>query len=94
MDLGRLERSIAFLTGSGLTHEFRSTIWPAWHGPEELQAMAQALKGAQAWTLQSLRPDSAWDAPALGPGRPYSAQELGLLQRTLADPVTARGQRP
>ncbi|MFH1035726.1 MAG: anaerobic ribonucleoside-triphosphate reductase activating protein [Pseudomonadota bacterium] len=91
VDLERIRRSIALLVNSGLAHEFRSTIWPAWHGPEELAAMAGAVEGAQAWTLQALRPESAWDQEALGAGRPYTPQELSQLQKTHADAVAPRG---
>lgn len=90
VDLGRIRRTRDFLIASGLAHEFRSTIWPAWHGRAELEAMARDLTGARAWTLQALRPESAWDHQALGEGKPYDAQELALLQRELADPVTGR----
>ncbi len=90
VELERIRRSIAFLINSGLAHEFRSTIWPAWHGPEELEAMAASLQGAAAWTLQALRPESAWAPEALGGGRAYTAQELNQLQKTLADPVAVR----
>lgn len=88
VDLDKLRRSIAFLIGSGLPHEFRSTIWPAWHGPQELAAMGQALAGAQAWTLQALRPESAWNQKALGTGSPYTAAEIDQLQRNYADAVS------
>ena len=90
VNLDKLLRSISFLISSGLAHEFRSTIWPAWHGPEELAAMAQALTGAQAWTLQGLRPESAWDQAALGAGRAYTPQELSQLQKTYADTLAPR----
>ncbi|CAO0821459.1 pyruvate formate lyase activating enzyme [Desulfarculales bacterium] len=90
VDLGQLHRSINFLISSGLAHEFRSTIWPAWHGPEELQAMANDLAGAQAWTLQALRPESAWDQAALGAGQAYTPQELSQLQTTYANALAPR----
>lgn len=90
VDLDHLKRTIDFLLTSGVDHEFRSTIWPAWHGPRELEAMAMAIEGAQAWTLQGLRPETAWDQEALGGGRPYTAQEIAQLQKDHADPVTGR----
>jgi pyruvate formate lyase activating enzyme len=87
VDLGHLKRSIDFLINSGLAHEFRSTIWPAWHGTQELTTMATALQGAQAWTLQALRPESAWNLAALGGGVPYTSQKIDQLQRNFGDPV-------
>ncbi|MBI5524432.1 MAG: anaerobic ribonucleoside-triphosphate reductase activating protein [Desulfarculus sp.] len=90
VDLDHLRRSIDFLINSGVEHEFRSTIWPAWHGPRELQDMAMAIEGAQAWTLQALRPETAWDQAALGEGRPYTAQEISQLQKEIAGPAVGR----
>jgi pyruvate formate lyase activating enzyme len=87
VDLERIAASIELLKGCGVDHEFRSTIWPAWHGEAELSAMAQTLKGCQAWSLQALNPDSAWNRQALGKGRAYSAEEVDRLQKDLANPV-------
>ncbi len=89
VDVDQVRASLEFLKASGLAHEVRSTIWPGWHGPEELRAMAQAVRGAQAWTLQALNPDSAWNREALGPGRPYDAETLARLQAQWADPVVS-----
>ncbi len=89
VDVDQVRASLEFLKASGLAHEVRSTIWPEWHGPDELQAMAQAVRGAQAWTLQALNPDTAWNRKALGPGRPYDAETLARLQARWADPAVA-----
>jgi pyruvate formate lyase activating enzyme len=95
VEIAALAETIAFLVGGGAAHEFRSTIWPAWHGQRELESMAAALKGAQAWTLQALNPQTAWNAQALGAGQAYGQDDIARLQRELADPVLAccHGQR-
>ena len=87
VDLAALRRSVDFLIHSGLDHEFRSTIWPAWHGQAELMEMARELRGCQVWTLQALNPRNAWRPEELGPGAPYSAEELARLQAAIADPA-------
>jgi pyruvate formate lyase activating enzyme len=92
VDMAALAESIAFLLGGGVAHEFRSTIWPAWHGERELRAMAEVLEGAQAWTLQALNPQTAWNAQALGTGQPYGQEEIARLQRELADAILSPGQ--
>jgi pyruvate formate lyase activating enzyme len=92
VDLGALAETIAFLKGGGSAHEFRSTIWPVWHGGRELAAMAETLKGAQAWTLQAMNPQTAWNAPAMGAGRSFAQEEIACLQREVADSVLALGQ--
>lgn len=90
VDLAALGRSVDFLIHSGLDHEFRSTIWPAWHGQDELREMARTLAGCQAWTLQALNPLNAWRPEELGPGAPYSAEEVARLQAAIADPACRR----
>ncbi|MFZ5585174.1 MAG: anaerobic ribonucleoside-triphosphate reductase activating protein [Thermodesulfobacteriota bacterium] len=87
VDLDAIRRSIDFLIHSGLAHEFRSTIWPAWHGAAELNQMAAALEGCQAWTLQALNPENVWRRAELGEGGPYTAAELAHYQATIANPA-------
>jgi pyruvate formate lyase activating enzyme len=87
VELDRIQTSIEFLKTSDIDHQFRSTIWPAWHGEDELKDMGQALRGCRAWTLQALKLDSAWNKKAMGDGRPYTADEIDFLQKSLADPV-------
>ncbi|MFH1060972.1 MAG: anaerobic ribonucleoside-triphosphate reductase activating protein [Pseudomonadota bacterium] len=87
VDLAAVRRSVDFLIHSGLAHEFRSTIWPAWHGEEELNQMAADLEGCQAWTLQALNPENVWRREELGPGVPYTAAEVAHLQNTIATPA-------
>lgn len=89
-DMDNIKRSLAFLKESGIEHELRSTIWPDWHGPEELQAMAEDAKGCQRWTLQLLDPTTAWNPEAMGDGKPYTSKDIEELQRTIADPVCAK----
>lgn len=91
VDLGRIRRSMDFLKKSGLAHEFRSTILPAWHGPAELAAMADTLCGAQAWTLQAMSVETAWNKEALATAKAYSSDELAHLQANLADPACRPG---
>lgn len=92
VDLERVRASVEFLKTSGLAHEFRTTVWPAWHGEDELKAMAADLDGCQGWTLQALNPQSAWDLAALGSGKAFEPQELAILQRNLADPACVTGR--
>lgn len=87
VDVGQVRASLDFLRDSGLDHELRSTIWPAWHGPEELAAMARDARGVQTWTLQAMSPTNAWNPEALGRGPAYDPEELQRLQAELADPV-------
>lgn len=85
MDIQAVATTLDYLRSSGLQHEIRSTIWPAWHGEAELTEMARTVKGCQTWTLQAMNPANAWKQEALGPGDPYSSDEIARLQNDLAD---------
>ncbi len=85
VEVERVRATLDFLRASGLAHEIRSTIWPSWHGPQELAAMAETVRGCQAWTLQALNPSTAWNREALGEGDPFGSDELARLQAGLAD---------
>ncbi len=87
VEVEKVRRSLDYLKASGVALQVRSTILPAWHGPGELDKMAQSVAGAQAWTLQALNPDTAWDQEALAGQEAYSQQEINRLQTELADPV-------
>jgi len=90
-DVARIGQSVDFLIHGGVAHEFRSTIIPGWHGPAELAAMAQALRGCQGWTLQAMNPATAWNQAALPlAGGVYAADDLARLQASLADAVGRR----
>ncbi len=94
VDLEAVRSSLEYLKACGIAHEFRSTIWPDWHGPRELQVMARELAGARRWTLQALNPETAWNPQALGDGKPYLSEELARLQADLADRVGEEEQMP
>ncbi|MCB2225351.1 MAG: anaerobic ribonucleoside-triphosphate reductase activating protein [Desulfarculaceae bacterium] len=87
VEVDRVRESLEYLKACGVAHEFRSTICPQWHGPEELGRMAEAVGGCQAWTLQAMNPASAWNEEAVDGVSMYSAEELDELQRTIADPA-------
>ena len=86
-DLDAVRRSVQFIKSSGLDHEFRSTIWPAWHGRSELEAMGRDLSGARKWTLQVLNYDNAWNQEELGAKNPFPAEDVARLQTELADRI-------
>lgn len=82
-----MTQSLAYLKSCGVAHEFRSTICPAWHGPAELERMAEAVEGCAAWTLQAMNPATAWNTEAVEGVTMFTPEELDELQRTVADPV-------
>ena len=84
VDLDALEETRRLIIDSALPHQFRSTVWPAWHGPREIRQMElevgsvhYVLQPMQSWHLS----DEAQNA--LGNGAPYSWEELRQLQMRL-----------
>ena len=86
-DIEAVRRSMEFIKTCGIEHEFRSTIWPAWHGREELEAMGRELSGARKWTLQVLNYDNAWNQEELGAKKPFPAEDVARMQAELADTI-------
>jgi pyruvate formate lyase activating enzyme len=87
IEVDKVAQSLAYLKGCGVAHEFRSTICPDWHGPAELERMAEAVEGCAAWTLQAMNPATAWNAEVVEGVTMFTPEELDELQRTVADPV-------
>lgn len=91
VDLKAIAASVEFLKTSGVRHEFRSTLWPGWHGEAELRAMGQVLRGCQAWTLQAVNPATTRRPELFQPGASYGQEDLARLQERLARPVQVGG---
>lgn len=83
-NLDHLRRSRDIILSSGLEHEFRSTIWPAWHSKAELMTMRAELKGAKRWTLQAMTPHNVRQPELFAGCAPFSTEELAELQAELA----------
>lgn len=47
--------TMAWLKTSGIPHEFRTTVLPAWHSPEDLPAIRILLGAKETWVLQQFR---------------------------------------
>ncbi|MFH2125363.1 MAG: anaerobic ribonucleoside-triphosphate reductase activating protein [Pseudomonadota bacterium] len=90
IEVDKVAQSLEYLKSCGVAHEFRSTICPSWHGPEELGRMAQAVEGCMSWTLQAMNPGTAWNTEAVDGAGMFNVEELDELQRNVADPVCRR----
>ncbi|MCB2189562.1 MAG: anaerobic ribonucleoside-triphosphate reductase activating protein [Deltaproteobacteria bacterium] len=82
VDLERIGRSVRLLQDSGVAHEFRTTLLPAWHPEPELAKMAVTLAGARRWTLQAMNPATAWNQKVLGQLPAYAPEEMDRLRQT------------
>lgn len=78
VDLEAIRRSIDLVRGSGLEHEFRTTVCPALLVEEDIRAMGEAIAGAASWVLQRFEPAQALD-PALREVQPYGPDRMEAL---------------
>jgi pyruvate formate lyase activating enzyme len=74
-DTGKIQESIRMIIGSGVEHEFRSTVLPALHSREDVEEMARMVKGAGRFCLQQFRPMNTID-PGFGKERPFTKEEM------------------
>jgi len=75
----KIKESIKLIIGSGIGHEFRSTVLPALHTKEDVQEMARLVKGASKLYLQQFRPKNTLDRK-LEKERPFSEKEMRELR--------------
>lgn len=77
-ELDKIRRSIALIIGSGVDHEFRTTVVPKWLGKAEIEAIARVVSGGRRLVLQQFVPEKSW-AVELRELKPYSAAEIQAL---------------
>jgi len=69
-DVDAIRRSAELIMASDLEYEFRTTVCPAFLGPDDLHDIAQAIRGARKYILQQFRPGHCLD-PAVDAVEPY-----------------------
>lgn len=75
VDASIIKRSIDLILGSGLPHEFRTTVVPGLHNLDSTERIGREIKGAQKWALQQFVPLQA-DDQALRSLVPLAESEL------------------
>jgi len=87
-----VESSIDVILGSGVSHEFRTTAYPAAVALDDLPVIARTLAGAKRYVIQQFRPQRTLRASA-GAARPYSPEELAEAASACSTylPTTVRG---
>jgi len=79
VNLERIGASIRLIRASGITHQFRMTVVPGWHGIDEVQRWVAGLPDSPFLTLQNYRPHNVLAPGQAGP-RGFSEEEFsGLL---------------
>ena len=82
VDIEKVRRSIAIITGSGLDYEFRTTIASSLTSPEDITDIARSIAGSKRYALQrfvkSETLENAFDA-----GEGYSDEEFERLKESV-----------
>jgi pyruvate formate lyase activating enzyme len=82
--LPRVMRSIEIVRTSELEHEFRTTVVPQMHGPEEVERIARYLEGEGRFVLQQFNPGDTLD-PQFSSRRRISEEDMdSMTQRARA----------
>lgn len=74
-DFFNVRSSIRLLLGAGLSVQFRTTVVPALHRPEDIAEIARYIEGAPLFTLQQFNPKITLD-PAYAKVVPYSREVM------------------
>lgn len=73
-----IRSSILLLKEAGIEVEFRTTVVPVLHQPEDIVDIARFIEGAQRYTLQQFNPRVTLD-PGYGRVVPYSKAEMQAI---------------
>ena len=88
-DIQSMKESIRTIIDSGVEHEFRSTVLPAIHAREDVEAMARLVSGGKRYFLQQFRPKNTLD-PNFEKEKPFTAKEMEELKRICGKYVETR----
>jgi pyruvate formate lyase activating enzyme len=86
VELAPLRRTIRLLVESGIEHEFRCTLVPGLINPDDIAAIGEAVKGAQAVALQEYVPRRA-RAKGFGGEKSYARFEVDAMAEVLRQSV-------
>jgi len=89
----RVKSSIGIIRSSGIPHEFRTTVVPLIHSPEDVEAIAETIAGDEDYVLQRFSPNHTIDQ-RFSQIDPYSEEDLkraSELARKHVSRVRVRG---
>jgi pyruvate formate lyase activating enzyme len=78
--LEAVKHSIRILIDSPVEHEFRLTVVPSYHGPDEILQVARELNGATRLRIQNFNPASVLD-PSLQSLKPFDDELISSFQQ-------------
>ncbi len=80
--LRRVKESIQVIKNSGIDYEFRTTVVPTLHSPEDILEIAKSIKGARRFYLQNFVPQDTLN-PEFMKITPYSRKELEKVRERI-----------
>ena len=86
VDVAPLRRTIRLLLETGIEHEFRCTLVPGLINPDDIAAIGEAVKGAQAVAMQAYLPDRA-RIKGFGGGKAYTQSDVDAMAEVLGQSV-------
>ena len=78
--LSSVQKSVRLLLDGRVEYEFRFTVVPFYHAPEDIYNLAIELNGAKRLRIQNFNPSQTLD-PSLKTLEPYSEGEIDLIQK-------------
>jgi len=78
-----IRNSIHLLRNAGINVEFRTTVVPTLHPPEDIEEIARYLEGCEQFTIQQFNPRVTLE-PGYGRVVPYSMEEMNAIAEKCA----------
>jgi pyruvate formate lyase activating enzyme len=85
VNLDDIKKSIEIIMQSGLDYEFRTTVVPSLHTPEDILQIAQEIRGAKRYYLQQFRPAQKLLDENFRKVKPYSLEILNRIRYQIKD---------
>ncbi len=79
-DIISIKKSIEIIIGSGIAHEFRTTVVPGYHEEKHISEIASYLRGADKYVIQNFRPHNTLD-PELKKFNPFTDKKLRAFKK-------------
>jgi pyruvate formate lyase activating enzyme len=87
-----VKRSIRILLGGETAYEFRVTVVPTYHAPEDIYRLATELNGARRLKIQNFFPSPSVLDAGLQDLPPFSDKEIACFQQRVDDLIAVRTQ--
>ncbi|MCD4740297.1 anaerobic ribonucleoside-triphosphate reductase activating protein [archaeon] len=76
----KVKESIDFLEQTSLPHEFRTTVVPGIHTPEDIVNICSTLKNTERYAIQQFRPDKTLD-PSYSQKKPFPKETMNVIKK-------------